>query len=111
MKPSNQRNYRPKHRSKELKVEWCSVPKMKEEPKQEPVTLPLQAHSWYEFCIYRQAEYESRGEKTAAMMYWVMRFWVDDRVCWTPDPTTEEGLKEVQDYISFKLDTVPWMFD
>ena len=91
---------------------WTKIRKSPEEPEeQKPLTLPLQADNWYQFCTYRQAEYDSRGEKTAAMVYWAMRFWVElnpteDFL----DPTTDEGFKEVGEYLSYKMETVPHAF-
>ena len=122
MKPSNQRNYKPKHRklsqpqswrTQELGPDgWSTIRvsrKFDSEP--QPLTLPLQARNWYEFCTNRMYEYDSRGQKTAGQIFWLMRFWVNDDSDEPPvNPVTEEGFKEVQEYLDYKLATVPHAF-
>ena len=69
--------------------------------------------NWYWFCTKVCEEYRRRGEKTAAMVYWSMRFWADDPD--TPDArvlTTERGFdKRVGAYFQYKKETVPHCFD
>jgi len=99
--------------SKTEKIDWVAGPRqhMQEPEQMEPLTYPLQSKFWYEFCVHRQAEYESRGMKTAALVYWSMRFW-DKPHEDIKELTTAEGFEEnVSTYWQYKLETVPHMFD
>lgn len=92
--------------------QWHLNPRSEPEPEPRgPVTYPLVAPRWYEFCVRRFEEYESRGMKTASQMYWAMRFW--DKPHDDPNElTTEVGFEEhMASYWEYKLETVPHMFD
>lgn len=64
---------------------------------------------WYRFCIEQKSACRRRGEKTAAMVWWAMRWW--DKI--EPDQLiTAEGFEErVSKYLDYKLATVPQEFD
>ena len=92
--------------------EWCTGlprPRTFNEPRK-PLNFEFVCDSWYQFCTFRQTEYESRGMLTASQMWWAMRYWGDVE---DPDTlTTEEGFeKEVGNYWEYKLESVPHVFD
>lgn len=70
--------------------------------------------NWYQFCVTRYGECDSRGLKTAGQMWWSMRYWADKRDDgFNPkDLTTESGFAEEHGgYWVFKMESVPHMFD
>lgn len=69
--------------------------------------------SWYEFCVERYYEYDSRGFKTAGQMWWSMRFWGKPADNFDPLVLiTEEGFDaEHSGYWEYKMRSVPHMFD
>lgn len=104
---STRKKARKKKHKRKLEVEW-RIPPLRPESEHPAPRLPFTASTWYEFCTYRHAEYKHRGEHTAAMVYWTMRFWAEP----DPhlDPTTDEGLRDVREYLDYKFETVPQSF-
>lgn len=71
--------------------------------------------AWWNFCLRMCDAYRERGEYTAAMVYWSMRFWA---MVFSEDGnealklTTEEGFEEeIGVYFEHKLEQVPDYFD